>query len=220
MTDEHDSTANGNDLINYGATEGYAGQIYKSYRFDGVDDYMNFPHIIEAEKPLTMELWVNILGNNAENSQWQGLFCPLDEERIHITFHRTPHEEVPAMSLYTMYKDGSGANYLDAGENSGSYGTINSVASRIDVQGTAQIFLNGVGKEIISGIGSIINSDRKNVIGAFAENSGVVSGFSNSYIDEVRFSHIARSDDWLLTQYNNQNNPSMFYIIGPEETGV
>jgi len=32
-------------------------------------------------------------------------------------------------------------------------------------------------------------------------------------IDEVRISNIGRSSDWILTEYNNQNNPNQFYTI-------
>jgi hypothetical protein len=38
-------------------------------------------------------------------------------------------------------------------------------------------------------------------------------------IDEIRFSNIIRSYDWISTEYNNQYQPSTFYIVGPEETG-
>lgn len=37
-------------------------------------------------------------------------------------------------------------------------------------------------------------------------------------ITEVRVSNIARSADWIQTQYNNQNSPSTFYSLGSEET--
>ena len=37
-------------------------------------------------------------------------------------------------------------------------------------------------------------------------------------IDEVRISNIARTDEWIETEYNNQNIPSNFYIIESEES--
>ena len=37
-------------------------------------------------------------------------------------------------------------------------------------------------------------------------------------IDEFRISNIVRSDGWILTGYNNQNDPSSFFSVGPEET--
>lgn len=35
--------------------------------------------------------------------------------------------------------------------------------------------------------------------------------------DEVRVSNIARSADWIATQYNNQNAPGTLYAIGAQE---
>jgi len=37
-------------------------------------------------------------------------------------------------------------------------------------------------------------------------------------LDEIRISSVARSPNWLTTEYNNQNSPSAFYSVGPEET--
>lgn len=39
----------------------------------------------------------------------------------------------------------------------------------------------------------------------------------NGKMDEMRMSNIARSGTWLSTQYNNQNSPSTFYVVGSEE---
>jgi len=38
--------------------------------------------------------------------------------------------------------------------------------------------------------------------------------YTNAYSDEVHFSKVARSADWISTEYNNQSNPSGFYTIG------
>ena len=40
----------------------------------------------------------------------------------------------------------------------------------------------------------------------------------NGAIDEVRISNIARSAAWIQTSYNNQKDPTTFYIIKSEET--
>ncbi len=218
MTDEHDSTINSNDLTNYGATAGVSGQIYHCYRFDGMDDYMMFPDIISSGKPLTIELWGNIVGTNAANEEYQGLFVPFHEKKIHFTFRRVHAENVEDMSFYTAYVAGNHYR-TDTGKNSVVYGVMNQVVSKIDSSGNAQIYLNGEGKESVSGIGTIEpRSGRQNVIGAYWLASGP-SGFSNSYIDEVRVSQFARSAEWIQTQFNNQNFPDIFYIIGTEVTG-
>jgi hypothetical protein len=41
------------------------------------------------------------------------------------------------------------------------------------------------------------------------------NGYSGS-IDEARVSKIARSSQWILTEYNNQSSPSTFYAVGNE----
>ena len=38
-------------------------------------------------------------------------------------------------------------------------------------------------------------------------------------IDEIRISSSARSADWIITEYQNQNNPSGFIDTGLEESG-
>ena len=40
----------------------------------------------------------------------------------------------------------------------------------------------------------------------------------DGYLDEVRVSDKKRSEEWISTQYNNQNDPSSFFSIGPEES--
>jgi hypothetical protein len=57
---------------------------------------------------------------------------------------------------------------------------------------------------------------------AYISRFGVsASGFCNGWLDEVRLSNIARSADWILTGYNNQNAPgnigsANFITYGPE----
>ena len=43
--------------------------------------------------------------------------------------------------------------------------------------------------------------------------------YLDGQIDEIRISKVIRSEDWITTEYNNQNNPLDFYNIGPEESG-
>ena len=42
--------------------------------------------------------------------------------------------------------------------------------------------------------------------------------FCDGKIDEVRISKTVKSPEWILTSYNNQNDPMSFLSFGPEET--
>lgn len=46
------------------------------------------------------------------------------------------------------------------------------------------------------------------------------SGYFTGMIDEVRLSSVARSADWIATEYNNQNSPNTFYTVSAEEQNV
>jgi len=59
----------------------------------------------------------------------------------------------------------------------------------------------------------------------FTNDTSVRIGNSTAYnepptgiLDEVRISSIARSTDWIKTEYNNQSSPSSFYTYGGLET--
>jgi hypothetical protein len=52
--------------------------------------------------------------------------------------------------------------------------------------------------------------------------AGRYVGFSSNYyangtVDEARISYTARSANWLLTQFRNQNSPSTFYTLGSQQ---
>jgi len=45
------------------------------------------------------------------------------------------------------------------------------------------------------------------------------TGYADAVIDELRWSKIIRSDEWIKTSFNTMNDPSSFLSIGPEESG-
>jgi len=52
---------------------------------------------------------------------------------------------------------------------------------------------------------------------AIGQSGGVGAAYADGIIDEPRISiGIARSADWFLSEYNNQNSPSTFYTVGAE----
>jgi len=53
------------------------------------------------------------------------------------------------------------------------------------------------------------------VIGALTNGS---KNFFDGTIDEVRISNVARNADWINTSHNNQNDPSGFLSVEPQES--
>jgi len=45
------------------------------------------------------------------------------------------------------------------------------------------------------------------------------TGYTDGIFDEVRWSKVVRSDDWIKTSFNTMNDPSSFINVGPEESG-
>lgn len=82
---------------------------------------------------------------------------------------------------------------------------------------TARVYVNG------SFIGSkalptpTYDTTKRGFIGVSDALGGSYGYYMDGKLDEVRISSSARSGDWILTEYNNQNNPADFSLIGPEE---
>jgi hypothetical protein len=89
----------------------------------------------------------------------------------------------------------------------------NHVIGTYDTTGEVmRVYINGV--EQSSADLSALTSDLINV----SSNGLRFSLYYRGLMDEVRLSSIARSADWIKTQFNNQNSPGAFYIIGSEES--
>jgi len=80
---------------------------------------------------------------------------------------------------------------------------------------TTRLYIDGYLREsAFSSHGSIGNSPLQ---------IGSCEGRNNNMdaeIDEIRLSNNIRNNEWIFTEYNNQNNPLDFSKIGPEEPGV
>ena len=48
-------------------------------------------------------------------------------------------------------------------------------------------------------------------------NTSTLNRGFDGQMQEARVSNVARSADWLATEFNNQDDPSSFYSVGPEE---
>ncbi len=78
---------------------------------------------------------------------------------------------------------------------------------------TVRFYLNNnmIGSTPLSG-----PIDHYNSIGLTLGNRSTGGQGFTGYIDEVRISTATKPIEWIRTEYNNQNSPSIFYSISPE----
>jgi hypothetical protein len=96
-------------------------------------------------------------------------------------------------------------------------GTIGS-GSWVHVVGTndgtsTKVYKNTVPTDTEAYSSGIYNSD-----GAFFLGAHSTANYFDGVIDEARVSSVARSQEWITTEYTNMNNPSGFITIGTEQT--
>jgi trimeric autotransporter adhesin len=82
---------------------------------------------------------------------------------------------------------------------------------------TLRTYINGT-MDVVTGSGSITVGSGSTDVGIGQSLISGYEGYFNGLIDEARFSSTARSADWIATEYNNQNSPSNFYIVGAAVT--
>ena len=77
--------------------------------------------------------------------------------------------------------------------------------------GTSQkIYINGVLGSTVGFASPVLANSAELKIGDYEAGGYPLNGM----LDELRLSNVARSTDWIATEYNNQNSPGTFYSVG------
>ncbi|MBY8998963.1 MAG: hypothetical protein KGD60_14645, partial [Candidatus Thorarchaeota archaeon] len=211
---QYDSTSNNHDGTSYGAltsSDFISGQIGQAIGFDGIDDVISLGQVYTDDwTEFTMSAWVyqNFTGDDRAFSK-------------SLTTTTTNH-------IITMRVAG---NYLTTRiRTDGVGGTGNSYDSNTTVSlgawhyvswswsaSRASVIAYLDGNPVIERShdgDTVFDSDALLVIG---NNDLTNDRFWNGSIDEARLTAMVRSEAWIDTEYNNQNNPSGFYVVGTEE---
>ncbi|MFX1384550.1 MAG: LamG-like jellyroll fold domain-containing protein [Promethearchaeota archaeon] len=205
-----DSTSNNNDVSSQYDSPHYniEGKIGNAVEFDGdagtdglvVDD----SNSLDITSNITLSAWVKcdsitqhnkiISKNNLQNEPWNSYSMTFDRDnnyfRMEMTgdgSQRTVERPIPA-TVSTWY-------YISV--------SYDQTSMRITVNGENE-YINNIGSMTIP------TSSLPLTIGREYYDKEYFDGI----IDEPRISNIARSHDWSLTEYANQNDPSSFYSIG------
>ncbi|MDB5007219.1 MAG: hypothetical protein JWP45_1612, partial [Mucilaginibacter sp.] len=198
-----DATANGHTGTTTGMTSSdlISGKVGNAYSFDGLTKKIT-ANAVNITGAFTISAWVNLSSLNHDQKIMTnqataggstggyklGVYTNnIPESESGIAVNRASNPLAPALSTSTWY-------YLQA------------------VYSGAQLttYVNGVQYQALS---TTNNPSATNPLYI-----GVGEGGSQLYfygmIDEARISNVAKTSDWLLAEYNNQNNPASFTTGG------
>ena len=204
---------NGTALGAMNVADHVSGKIGYAIDFDGSNDTIRIDNsntigrILDITSgPLTLEAWFR-----SPKSADQGT---LISKRDGVNLDQYQFYAQPNLQFRSNQKYGGGTDTLYA--NTWYYG-----AAVVDGTGWPETFRDGVLKTPWAGTGIrpyTFSHYNVNVsIGARWQGYPTTGYPFNGTIDEVRISKTNRSSGWLLTSYNNQNNPSSFHTLGSEE---
>ncbi|MGY5862977.1 MAG: hypothetical protein RTV41_00090 [Candidatus Thorarchaeota archaeon] len=211
----YDSTSNNHDGTSYGGLDSSdlaTGQIGNAIDFDGTNDIVSIGQIDTDEwTQFTMSAWIYRSLSKDARVFSKSLTTTPDN---HIITLRIDGGDYVTTRIQTDGAGGFGASY--SGSPSASNFTWHYIVwSWSASRGSILAYLDGV--EILDqthGGTSIYDSDAMFVIG---NNDLTNDRYWAGLIDEARLTTSIRTEDWIDTEYNNQNNPSGFYTVGTEE---
>ncbi|UZR99499.1 DUF2341 domain-containing protein [Chondrinema litorale] len=203
-----DGTVNGLDGTNNGSSS-TSGIIGNGRYFDGVNDYISVNN--QTPSTFTISAWINptSLGANANAFAYGGSGI------IWSDFSGCADDMIPIAlrNNRLAFGDGGGCAYDNLEISTVSVSTSNwyfVAVTRDGSDGSKELYINGELKGSSAGTGTQLLDDNTEIhIGG----NTLDSRYFNGLIDETRFSTIVRSSDWLLTEYNNQLDPSSFYTF-------
>ncbi|MCK4613825.1 MAG: DUF2341 domain-containing protein, partial [Thermoplasmata archaeon] len=208
--DHFDSTSNNNDgEAENGLDMDATGKIDGADDFDGTNDYVTVAHdaSLNLVGPYTLEAWVKPAANI--NTQQ---YILIKYNAYTLEFRRENGDPPEKKWLHNYFWDG--VRYQDVTTTTYTWagGTWYYVAFTHDGS-TVKAYVDG--SEETSVTKPTISSTSTSIM-----RIGCRAGpekFLNGILDEVRISNTARSDDWIKTSYNNQNNPITFMSFGDEQ---
>jgi hypothetical protein len=198
-----DSTSNGFQGLSMGTWNGSqqaGGKIGGGLRFDGGSDSLDLKNLAFSGGTYTVSFWTN----PASNSGY--IFDSYTAQRLVVDLG----DYVPVPNALGVYDNGAWLA-LSTGLSPAQWVYVTLVLN--SGAGTITGYVNGTvtGTAAYSVITS--HSNEAQSLGSGALNYA----WFNGILDEFRLSTSARSADWILTEYRNQNTPATFYAVGAQQ---
>lgn len=204
-----DATINDEDGTNNGSTDNTSSKIADGQSFDGGDfiELTSFPNFTTD---FTISGWIRTTDNTESG---QRIFC--DDENNSGGYALSLGD--PGTGRIRFYSRGMNTVSLD-GSNVISNNTWYYVAGVVDRTNQDRfIYVNGVQNAVDLTDGGTWGTDNGDASIGGETAAGETGNRFEGLLDEIRISSVARSVSWLLTEYNNQNNPAGFYTVGSEQ---
>jgi len=214
----YDSTINGNNgTPRNGVLQGVAGKIDGADTFDGSNDYVEVPHsngLAGYTEGFTVSFWIN-LQNTAKR---QTILCKYttsgDMRSWQIEYDPVYRPNNP----FWFFASQNGITYSEWWASFvPTAGVWYHVTIVWEPNKIPRFYINGVQ---VPTVGTSTTSSIFNNVGTplYIGRSIYSTRCFRGSLDEISISNVARSADWIFTQYNNQFNPATFYSVGAEET--
>ncbi len=198
----YDSTLNNNDGTSYGSMSSgdqVSGKIDGSIEFDGDDDYIDCgnENSLDITGDITIEFWVN--GVSFSNDLDPDILTKGSYTQAYSTWINDDgavYFQLNGDSLFSSSKLSLGEWYSVVCVRSGT---------------NRMIYINGT-EDISDTFSPAIETITETLTIARSPDN------LNGTLDEIRLSNVARSANWIITEYNNQYDPKSFYSVGKENS--
>ncbi len=186
-----------------GKIDGGGGFVSASSQYVDLGTGMN------PSAALTLSIWVNATSlPGAYNTTIARAVSAANQAQLLVKSNGKLECSIGISTTGNVGYDGTGTNTL-------STGTWYLLHMKYDQLTHLIGYVNGsVDGSNTAGLGNgIVATPCSTYIGQYPAGGG---SFWNGSLDEVRFSDVARSADWITTEFNNQNAPGTFETLGAE----
>lgn len=199
-----DSTANafqGLSVGNWSGSQQAGGKVGGGLRFDGSSDSVDLKNLAFSGGTYTLSFWTNPVSNNGY------LLDSYGAQRLVVDLG----DYAPVTNSLGVYDNGSWLS-LSSALSAAQWMHVTLVFN--SGAGTITGYVNGTaaGTAAYSSLITSHTNEPQN-LGSAAFNYA----WFNGILDEFRLSNSARSADWILTEYRNQNTPATFYAVGAQQ---
>ena len=204
------STSNANHGTKLGANEPIeaTGKIYHAQDFDGSNDEINVGNNsnLSSAQELTIEAWIKLDALNTGYGTILAKAVGIDPQREY--FFQTNNAKLEFW--YSL--DGGEALYItSAGDLTTDWTYVTCV---YDINNVTKQYINGTQDATTGSVAQINTNIFQAQIGTWGNSKEEFQGL----IDEVRFSKVNRSADWINMSYQIVDNQDTYVVEGSEET--